>query len=383
MSTAIRPRINTSASLLVAGAVAAAPIVMLPVHQAAPALSTVAVRPASAVTDALNLFGDLLDYGYNAVSAPIVAIDNLPVFGVATGVVALQQPGLAPSALSAFVQTFANPAYPGLARYVLLNLGGVSAFLPAPLGPFGANPGSVSTDLLNTAATIGGLFNGLPDPTAGYAAIVSLLNAPGPISVLSAATQVIPSVLAATRFIVSWAAHLPATLEATAESAIRNPSQIPGLLSNLVTGVLGPTGLLAQVALNLEQPFLILPAPIGGSTGPVVTFVQNVVHSVSTFVGGLLPAPVTPTPFAAVKPSAVPTGAAALTLKKPSTAAPTASTTSAITASATAASAISTGSTQAAGKNQAGKSQPQDKHADKHSSPHVTAATKQQDDHHK
>lgn len=382
MSTAIRPCINSSAALLVAGAVAAAPIVMLPVHQAAPALSTVAVRPASAVTDALSLFGDLVDYGFNAVTAPIVAIDNLPAFGVATGVVALQQPGLAPSALSAFLQTFANPAYPGLARYVLLNLGGVSAFLPAPLGPSGANPGSVSTDLMNTAATIGGLFNGLPDPTTGYAAIVSFLNAPGPTSVLSAATQVIPSILAATHFVVSWAAHLPATLEATAESAIRDPSQIPGLLSNLVAGVLGPTGLLAQVALNLEQPLVMLPAPIGGSSGPLVTFVQNVVHSVSTFVGGLLPAPVTPKPFAAVAPTAVPGGAAALTTTKTLTAAPT---TTAPTAAA--ASAIGTGSTQAggksqAGKSQAGKSQQQGKQADKHSSPHVTAATKNQDKHH-
>lgn len=366
MSTAIRPCINSSAALLVAGAVATAPVVVLPAHQPAPALSTVAIRPASSVTDALSLFGDLVDFGFNVVGAPVIAIDNLPEFAIAAGALALQQPGLAPSVLSAFLQSSLNPAFPGSAGYVLLTLEGVSAFLPPTLGP------SVSKDLKNTAATIGGLFKGLPDPTTGYAAIASFLNAPGPTRVLSAATQVIPSVLAATHFIVSWAAHLPATLEATAESAIRNPSQIPGLLSNLVSGVLGPTGLLAQVALNLEQPIVMLPAPIGGSNGPVVTFVQNVVHGVSSFVGGLLPPPVVPKPFAAVAPSAVPSGAAALTPKKTSTAAPTTA-----TPTATAATAVGTGSTPA------GKSQHQVKQADKHSSTHVTAANKHQDNHHK
>ena len=89
MSTDIRLHANSSVALLVAGAVAATPIVMLPVHQAAPVLSTVAVRPASAITDALNTFGDLVDYGFNAVSAPIVAINNAPAFGIAAGAVAL------------------------------------------------------------------------------------------------------------------------------------------------------------------------------------------------------------------------------------------------------------------------------------------------------
>ncbi len=65
MSTDIRPCINSSVALLVAGAVAATPIVMLPVPQAGPALSTVAVRPASVITDALNIFGNLVDYGFN------------------------------------------------------------------------------------------------------------------------------------------------------------------------------------------------------------------------------------------------------------------------------------------------------------------------------
>lgn len=375
MSTAIRPCINSSVALLVAGAVAATPIVILPVHQVAPVRSTVAVRPASAVTDALNILGDLVDYGLNVVSAPVIAVDNLPAFGIATGVVALEHPGLAPSALSSFVQTFANPAYPGLARYVLINLAGVSAFLPAPLGPSGANPGSVYTELLNTAATIGGLFKGLPNPTTGNAAIASFLNAHGPTSVIAAVSQVIPSVLAATHFVVSWAAHLPATLEATVESAIRKPVQIPGLLSNLVAGVLGPTGLLVQVALNLETPVSLLPGPIGGNTGLVVTFVQNVVHGVTSFVGSLLPTPVTPKPFAAVAPSAVPAGGAAPMLKKASSTAPkTALKTAAPTA--TAASATVTGSPQT------GKGKPKTP-ADKHTSQSPSSSTGHQDKHHK
>jgi hypothetical protein len=366
MSTAVRPRINSSAALLVAGAVVAAPIVMPPVHHAAPALSTVAVRPASAITDTLNLFGDLVDFGFNAATAPVVAIDGLPEFVVGAVAVALQQPALAPSAFSALVQLAANPAYPGLAGYVLLTLEGVKNFLPPALGP------SVTKDLMNSAATIGGLFKGLPDPAAGFAAMASFLNAPGPTQVLAAVTQVIPSVVAATRFVLSWVDHLPGTLEATVESAVRAPSQIPGLLSNLAAGVLGPTGVLVQVALNLEAPLLDLPAPIGGNTGLAVTFIQNAVHGVTNFVSHLLPTPVTPKPFAAVKPSAVPSGAAALTPKKISTVTPTAS-----TPTATAASATGTGSAQV------DKNHLQGKKADKHSSHAVTATAKPQDEHHK
>lgn len=347
MSTAIRPCINSSVALLVAGAVAATPIVMLPAHQAAPALSTVAVRPASSITDALNLFGDLVDFGFDVVSAPVIGIDGLPEFAIAAGVVALKHPGLAPSALSALVQLALNPAYPGAAGFVLLNLELVKNFLPPTLGP------SVSKDLQNSAATIGGLFTGLPDPTTGFAAMASFLKAPGPAQVLSAVTQVVPSALAVTHMVVSWAAHLPGTLEATVESAIRTPGQIPGLLSNLVTGVLGQTGLLANVAQNLELPLVMLPKPIGGNTGLVATFVQNVVNGVSSFVGHLLPTPVTPKPFAAVAPS--------------KSAAPT----------ATAA------STAVAGSTQTGTSQPNKKHADKHSSHHVTSPTGHQDKHHK
>ena len=40
---------------------------------------------------------------------------------------------------------------------------------------------------------------------------------------------------------VYYLGYLPANLEETLESAIRDPSEIPGLVSNLVYGLLSPT----------------------------------------------------------------------------------------------------------------------------------------------
>ena len=311
MSLDVRPRANLPAALLVAGAVAVTPVVVPAVHQAAPAISTVAVRPASVITDVLNNFGDLVDVGANAVVGGSLAVGFLPALTIATGAVALQQPGLGPSAFSSLIQGYFNPEhsnFTGFASYFLTNVGlQFVKLLPAPLGPSGVDPGLVGAALKNAALTIGGLFNGLPDPAAGDAAISQFfLNNPQiPSSLMYAASAVIPMAIKVVTDTVSWAAHLPGTLEATVESAIRDPGQIPGLLSNLVSGQHGLVSLFTNVLNDLATPLAALPAPFGplGANGEVAKFVQSVLTSVQNFVA-TLPTPVTPKPFAAVAPVA-------------------------------------------------------------------------------
>ncbi|MUL49642.1 hypothetical protein FZI85_23670 [Mycobacterium sp. CBMA293] len=313
MSTDVRSRASLPAVLLVAGAVAATPVVVPAVHQVAPTFSTVAVRPASMITDALLSLGDLVETGVNAAGVPVLALNYLPEYLIAGGVSALQNPSLTPSVLSYLVQTYLNPAAPSFAADLLLGIGSqLAGLLPYPLGPSGPTLGLIITDLQNTAITIGNLFTGLPSASAGSFAVQNFLGTTVPGQLLGAASAVVPSVLNAVTYAVSWAAHLPGNVEATVESAIRNPTQIPGLLSHLINGAVGPGGVVASIVFALAQPLADLPAPIGGPTGLVDNALTAFSGVLANLVGGL-PVPVIPTPFAAVAPKV--SGAAAITPK--------------------------------------------------------------------
>ena len=90
--------------------------------------------------------------------------------------------------------------------------------------------------------------------------------------------------------------YLPANLEETLESAIQDPSEIPGLVSNLVYGLLSPTpdaGLLGDLLDDLPDPFTTLPGPIGQVATNVVTAIADGINNLLS----LLPPPITPTPF--------------------------------------------------------------------------------------
>lgn len=303
MSTVVRPHFRFSTALVVAGVVTAAPIVAAPVHHAPPVFSTVAVHPASLVTNALNNIGQLVDVGIYAVILPLDAVSDFPAFTAAAVAEALQHPSQAPSILSYLVQVYGNPAASSFIREFLTAVpGGLAHLLPYPLGPnsSGTNPGLVATALKNTEITIGKFFAGLPNPATGATLVDGALTATPAGQLVFSIAQVIPSVANAIAEPVSWLAHLPGVLEASVESAIRVPGQIPGLISYLVHRA---SGLLTSVISDLAAPLITLPAPVGNV---VAKAVSTVISGVSGVVDKLFPAPVTPKPF----PAAATTGKA-------------------------------------------------------------------------
>jgi hypothetical protein len=90
--------------------------------------------------------------------------------------------------------------------------------------------------------------------------------------------------------------YLPADLEATFESAIQNPSEIPGLVSNLAYGLLSPDyGLLGDLLYYATAPLTTLPGPIGDLATAIV---QGISVGINDLLS-LLPDPISPTPFPA------------------------------------------------------------------------------------
>jgi hypothetical protein len=112
--------------------------------------------------------------------------------------------------------------------------------------------------------------------------------------------------------------YLPADLEATFESAIQDPTQIPGLVSNLVYGLLLPSGsLFGDLLFYASRPLTTLPGPIGQAA-------VDVVNSIADGVNNLLlqlPPPITPTPFQSTLLSAQVADVQASSLPDPSLAA--------------------------------------------------------------
>lgn len=296
-------------ALLAAGVIAATPTVVAPVvHHAAPAVSSAAVQPVSFITDALNGLASLVDVGTGLTEAGVKGVAGLPVYGAAALVESLTHLNLAPSVLSYITQLYLNPALGGSLMSQLFDEGRhFAALLPYPLGPSGTKGGILVDALNGTASTIGNVFTALPSVVQGEARVTGFLLDTDPGRLVLAAGQAILSVVQAGNEVVSWAAHLPAVLEASLESAIRKPGDIPGLVSNVVNGVLGPYGLVSIVARTLAVPLFLVPV-IG--TG-VQKFVLNVVDNLTGFVARLLPAPVQPTPFAAAAAAATKSESAA------------------------------------------------------------------------
>ncbi|AQT78539.1 hypothetical protein B1R94_03695 [Mycolicibacterium litorale] len=313
---------------MAAGVAATAPAAVTMGAEGVPAFSNVAVQPASFVTDLLYNAGDVVNSVANAVLIGTDAALGLnfylddydygwgvPFNPLFAAVVGLQNPSGIGSLLSYVAQTYLNPSY-NYAYYsypyylndlVLQPLAGV---LPAPLNS------AVSNAINGVADSINNIFSNLPDPTAAVDAMWDLYSSvPGRLTYAAQYTLSLPVQLAAT--VAYWAAYLPADLEATAESAIQNPSQIPGLISNLIYGALDPNlgdGMLGGLLYSVAKPFFFLPAPIGeSSVGAADGFAYNAYSGIVNAISGLLsvlPAPITPTPFAAAAPAAVPAAAA-------------------------------------------------------------------------
>jgi hypothetical protein len=287
-AVSIRPQTKFAAALVAAGVVSAASIVGVPEYRGLPAITT-DVANASVVTDALYKLGDAV----NGVAAGVtIALDgafSLPFDALTAIAAAAQNPSLSPNVLSWLVQRYVNPSASympytyawDIRAYSIEPLAGL---LPNPFGPAIINAVEQISD------AIGGALAHLPSSAPGVDATDAFWGTDIGRT-LAAVNYAITAPVWMLYNTVYYLGYLPADLEATFESAIRNPSEVPGLVSNLVYGLLSPSyGLLGGLLDAAARPFNTLPGPIGELASSVFTAISDSVdHLLSR-----LPDPISP-----------------------------------------------------------------------------------------
>lgn len=281
------------------------------------------MRPASVITDLLYNLGDV---GNATTNAALIAVDaavglnfymdnsdygaGVPFNAAFAALTALTRPDEIGSLVSYVAQLYGNPAesfttfytYPWYFKdYVLEQYANV---LPAPLGQ------AVNDAVNDFAERLNGVLSALPDPSAAAGEMANLYNTDLGRAVYAVQAGIVLPVNVVAD-LAYWASYVPADVEASFESAIQNPSEIPGLISYLAYTVVDPDlgeGLLGNIAYALHRPLVYLPGPIGGSTGLAENAYQGFVDGVNNLLTTLLPPPVVPTPFPTS--SAAPTSAA-------------------------------------------------------------------------
>jgi hypothetical protein len=317
MSAPVRPQTKFAAALLAAGVVSAASVVAVPEHRALP-LVHANVANASVITDALYGFGDSVGVLSSLVGIHVDATISLPFEATLVALAAAQHPELTPNALSYLVQRFVNPivgppiaAYPWETENTFAVIAGL---LPYPLGPSATDPGWVNGARQAFAEAFNSVLGQLPDPIPGFDAVQAVMNNTVLGATVVAGQYAVRAPLYMAWNIVNYLGYLPANVEATVESAIQDPGHIPGLVSNLVYGLLSPdakVGLFGQLLDNAVDPFTWLPAPIGQSTNPNVGLANEFRKTIDDATNGILsmlPTPVRPS-AAQDPPAVLPTGA--------------------------------------------------------------------------
>lgn len=297
MNATIRPLPTKLAAAFLAAGVISTGALIAPDKAPLPVISA-DVANASVITDALYRLGDVVAgaaWGYAITSD---GGSSLP-FNMATALaVAAQNPTLAPSLTSWLVNLYANPAdsypywtYPWSVKVDSIEV--IAGALPFPLGPGGLNQGVIIDGANAIANAINGFLGGvLPDPTAGADATDAFLATDLGRLVVAANLTVTAPVWALYNT-AYYLGYLPADLEATFESAIQNPAEIPGLLSNLIYGLVSSTGLVGDLINTFASPLIALPGPIG-------VFADNAAESLKAGIDNLLsvlPTPISPTPL--------------------------------------------------------------------------------------
>jgi hypothetical protein len=293
----VRPQTKFAAALMAAGVVTAASIVGVPENRSLPVLN-IDVANASVITDALVGLGGAVDDVAYGVALTLDGAFSLPFDASATVALAVQNPSLGPSLLSWLVQLYANPAdafpyitYPWL--FKVNTIEPLAALLPYPLGPNGVDDGLITNAVNQLADAIGNALAGLPSPGPGVLATQEFWDSDIGRTVL-AANYAVTAPAWMLYDTALYLGYLPASLEATFESAIQNPSEIAGLVSNLVNGLLSPTsGLLGNLLDDASLPVTTLPGPIGEGAANVVTAISDSIDNLLS----LLPPPISPTPF--------------------------------------------------------------------------------------
>jgi hypothetical protein len=296
VNIAIRPLpTKLAAAALTAGVVSVGSIAALPPDRALP-VETVDVANASVITDAFYRFGDVVSGIASGVTIPAQAASSLPFEVASVIAIASQNPSLGPSLLSWLVQDYLNPAdaYPFITWPYLFKVDAIEQVAGVlPFGDLIINATNQLADGINDA------LSGLPNPADGAAAVDFFWNETDIGRTVLAANLLVLAPTWALFDTVSYLGYLPGDLEATFESAIRQPGDIPGLISNLVYGLLSSGGLLGNVIADFTSPFTVLPGPIG----ELASNLQNAIDDGLDNLMSLLPPPISPTPF----PSSVPT----------------------------------------------------------------------------
>jgi hypothetical protein len=316
VTISVHARTKLTAALMAAGVVAAAPIVTNAGPEVSQTISNIAVRPTSQVTDALYGLWTVVDSATWGVAIPIDAGIAVPLEAIYSAVATAQDPSRIGSAISYLANKYLNPAdfdhYPYYTYPWAIK---TSSLLPLVSLLPASSAASLTDGINNVSNSISDALSALPDPSPVVDAIDEF-TVNNLVGQAVRATQLL--VLAPVYSIgntISWLAYFPAEIEASVESAIQNPSEIPGLVSYLASDV---AGTLDGVVYPFATAGIAAPAPIGGADG----LADRVYHG---FVDGLnnllaaLPTPVTPTPFA--------TSASAMLAKATAAAAPSAAVT--------------------------------------------------------
>ncbi|SEB23148.1 hypothetical protein SAMN04488580_112138 [Mycobacterium sp. 283mftsu] len=255
------------------------------------------VVPTSLITDALAGAGWIVDGLAASVAIPIEAVVSLPFDALTAIAISVQHPAYAPSVLSWLVNRYANPAesYPHYTfpwDFKANAIGNIALGLPYPIGPSTTQLGLINSIADGIANVIGAALGGLPDPSTGVAASDAFW-ATTPGRIVSSLNNVPLAPVWAAWDVVDYVGFLPYNVAATIESAIKSPQDIPGLVSNLVYGLLGSDtegGLAGYLIHDLTYPLTTLPGPVGQfATGVVANLQQGLDNLLAN-----LPAPIPP-----------------------------------------------------------------------------------------
>ncbi|BBY80519.1 hypothetical protein H7I53_11765 [Mycolicibacterium pulveris] len=290
LNTFARPLPTKLAAAIVAAGVVStgAAVVEVPDDRVTPTI-TAEVAPASIVTDLLLDFGNLVAGSSYTLQILAEAQAALPYDLWTVLLLGQQDPALESSLISWLIQHYANPSfdYPWetYAQELVVSLAVLASALPPSIS------GPMISRLLDLSAAINTAFSVyLPDSTPGALATQFFWNDTFVGGLIFAAKLAAVSQIDAAGNVVRYLGYLPVNLEATFEAALRNPLQIPGLLSNLVNQVANPEyGLLGGVVGPLTEPFVALPG-----IGAVALQFRDGFYQVVDNLLKLLPPPVSP-----------------------------------------------------------------------------------------
>ena len=255
-------------------------------------ISHQAVQPASIVGNLLYNAGKVVDGATTLVEAPLGAALWSPDYAISTVLIGLRDPSIIGSLLSFVAQRYANPIANGFATDATYGLADIISVLPRPIGTW------LTDALWGSADRVGSLFDILPDPTAGEIAFYTFVNDNFIGNIVDDINWLALAPVYSITDTVRYLGYLPYHLEVALETALRHPAEIPGVIANLVRGLVEPyDGLLGQIVDNFVAPLTYLPV-VGAPIEQVYIALANVVQKVLDLL------PTAFTPFAAVQKTA-------------------------------------------------------------------------------